>query len=84
MNIEVRDPALQARLQKQMESVGSATMEEVLLRLLDTQEEQDRWLADTRGEINAKIQRGIDQIERGEGRSEHEVRTRLARLKTGK
>ncbi|MFP5230284.1 MAG: hypothetical protein ACLGXA_21935 [Acidobacteriota bacterium] len=42
MNIEIRDADLQARFQRQMEASGSASAEEVLLRLLQTQEEQDR------------------------------------------
>ena len=37
------------------------------LRLLDTQKEQDRWLLGNREEINAKIRRGIAQLDRGEG-----------------
>ena len=40
MTIEIRDPSLEARIQKQLQ----ASVEEVLLRLLDTLEEQDRWL----------------------------------------
>jgi hypothetical protein len=43
MNIEIRDTALEARMQKQLESTGAGNLEEVLLRLLETQEEQDRW-----------------------------------------
>jgi hypothetical protein len=35
---------LEARIQKQLQATGSASVEEVLLPLLDTQEEQDRWL----------------------------------------
>jgi hypothetical protein len=44
MTIEIRDPSLEARIQKQLQASGSGSVEEVLLRLLDTQEEQDRWL----------------------------------------
>ena len=46
MNIEIHDAALEARIQKQLQTTGSASLEEVLLRLLETQEEQDRWLLD--------------------------------------
>jgi hypothetical protein len=67
MNIEIRDAALQARIQRQLQASGSSSIEEVLLRLLDTQEEQDRWLAENRDEINAKIKRGIEQLDHGEG-----------------
>ena len=41
MNIEIRDPDLEARLRKQLQATGSSSVEEVLLRLLETQEEQD-------------------------------------------
>lgn len=81
MNIEIRDTALEARIQKQMQSTGSGSVEEVLLRLLETQEEQDRWLADNRDPINAKIQRGIEQLDRGEGISEERLDAHLAKLK---
>ena len=47
MNIEIHDAALEARIQKQLQATGSASVEEVLLRLLETQEEQDRWLLET-------------------------------------
>ena len=47
MNIEIHDAALQARLQKQLQATGSRNVEEVLVRLLETQEEQDRWLRES-------------------------------------
>ena len=43
MTIEIRDASLEARIQKQLQAAGSRSVEEVLLRLLD-QEEQDGWL----------------------------------------
>jgi len=45
----------------------------VLLRLLDTQEEQDRWLLENREAINTKIRRGIAQLDRGEGIPEDQL-----------
>lgn len=81
MNIEIRDPALEARLRKQLQATGSGSVEEVLLRLLETQEEQDRWLLDNRDTINAKIQRGIEQLDRGEGIPEDQLDAYLAKLK---
>ena len=38
MNIEIRDAALEARIRKQIQATGSGSVEEVLLRLLETQE----------------------------------------------
>jgi predicted transcriptional regulator len=52
---------------------GSASAEEALLHLLETQEEQDRWLVDNRDAINAKIRRGIARLDRGEGIPEDEL-----------
>ena len=82
MNIEIRDAALEARIQKQLKATGSGSVEEVLLRLLETQEEQDRWLLENREAINAKIRRGMDQLDRGEGIPEDRLDAYLANLKT--
>jgi post-segregation antitoxin (ccd killing protein) len=81
MNIEIHDAALEARIKKQLQATGSATVEEVLLRLLETQEEQDRWLAENRETINAKIRRGINQLDRGQGIPEDHLDAHLADLK---
>ena len=82
MNIEIHDAALEARIQKQLQATGSASVEEVLLRLLETQEEQDRWLLENREAINAKIRRGIEQLDRGEGIPEDQLDAHLANLKS--
>jgi hypothetical protein len=50
MTIQIRDAELEARLQKQLEATGSNSLEELLLRLLENQKEQDRWHADLRRE----------------------------------
>ena len=81
MNIEIRNASLQARIQKQLEATGSASVEEVLLRLLETQEEQDRWLQENKDVIDAKIRRGIAQLDRGEGIPEERVDAYLKELK---
>jgi predicted transcriptional regulator len=81
MTIQIRDPELEARLQKQLEATGSNSLEELLLRLLENQEEQDRWLLENREGIKAKIQRGIDQLDRGEGIPEDKLKAYLSKLK---
>jgi hypothetical protein len=81
MNIEIRDAALEARIKKQLQTTGSASVEEVLLRLLETQEEQDRWLSENRETIQAKIRRGIDQLDRGQGIPEDRLDAYLTDLK---
>lgn len=81
MHIEIQDTAVEARIRKQMQATGATTAAEAVIRLLDAQEEQDRWLLENRETINTKIQRGIEQLERGEGISEEELDTYLAKLK---
>jgi hypothetical protein len=81
MNIEIHDSALEARMLKQIQASGAASAEEALLRLLETQEEQDRWLLENRNEIDSKIRRGIEQLERGEGIPEDHLDAYLAELK---
>jgi hypothetical protein len=60
---------------------GASSPEEALRLLLETQEEQDRWLLESKDAINAKIRRGIDQLGRGEGIPEDKLDTHLAKLK---
>ena len=81
MSIEIHDIALEARIQSQIQATGAASVEEALLHLLDTQEEHDRWLLENKTAINAKIRRGIDQFDRGEGIPEDQLDTYLAKLK---
>ena len=81
MNIEIHNAGLEARIQKQIQATGSGSIEEVLLRLLETQEEQDRWLMENRVPINAQIKRGIAQLDCGEGIPEDQVDAYLKKLK---
>jgi len=67
MQIEIHDAALEARIRRQIQATGASTPEEALLHLLETQEEQDRWLMENRQTINTKIRRGMEQLDRGEG-----------------
>ena len=82
MNIEIRDPEIEARLRRQLEASATLNLEDVLLRLLETQEEQDRWLAENRSLHDTKIGRGIEQLDRGEGIPEDELDAYLSKLKS--
>jgi hypothetical protein len=82
MNIEVHDAALEARIQKLLQATGSRSVEEVLLHMVETQEEQDRWLSENRAIVNARIKTGLDQLDRGEGIPEDQLDAHLARLKS--
>ena len=82
MNIEIHDAALEARIQKLLRASGSSSIEGVLLRLVETQEEQDRWLLENRNTVNARIRTGIDQLDRGEGIPDDQLDAHLAKLKS--
>ena len=64
-----------------MTNQRSDRREEFLPRLLETQEEQDRWILKNRETINAKISRGINQLDRGKGIPEDQLDAYLADLK---
>jgi hypothetical protein len=51
MNIEIHDASLQARLQKWIQATGAVSAEEALRHLLETQEEQDSWLLENKGDL---------------------------------
>ena len=63
-----------------MEATDSGSIEEALLRLLETKEEQDRCLAENRDAISAKIRRGIERLDRGQGVPEDQLDSYLTRL----
>jgi hypothetical protein len=81
MQIEIHDAALEARMRRQIQATGASTPEEALLYLLETQEEQDRWLTENRATLNTKIRRGIEQLDRGEGIPEDQLDAYLAEYK---
>jgi hypothetical protein len=58
MNIAVDDTALEARIQKQIQAIEAASAEEALLRLLETQEEQERWLLENKSAMNNSLRFG--------------------------
>jgi len=76
-----RERAAEEARKKQIQATGARTPEEALLHLLDTQEEQDRWLLENRDSINAKIRRGIEQLDRNEGIPEDQLDAYLAEHK---
>jgi hypothetical protein len=81
VSLEIRNPGLEARIRKRLETTGSTSVEELLSILLDAQEEQERWLLLNRDAVNTKIQRGLDQLDRGEGIPDHQLDDYLAKLK---
>jgi predicted CopG family antitoxin len=59
MTIEIRDASLEARIQKRLQSTGSSSVEEVLLRLLEKQEKRDRRLLEVQPCMSGKTALGL-------------------------
>lgn len=62
---------------KRLESGAFSSVEEVIHRALEAQDTGEAWLASERIEIEARIERGLAQAERGEVLSAEELRTRM-------
>lgn len=55
--------------------------DDVIDRALELLQERDAWLTANRETIDAKIHRGIDELDRGQGITEDELDAHLERLK---
>ena len=55
--------------------------DEVIERALEMLNSQEQWLLENRAAIDAKIRRGLEQLDRGEGIPEEELDAHLAKLK---
>lgn len=60
---------------------GATTSALALEHLLSTQEEQDIWRLENQPALNARLRRGLEQLQRGEGIGEDQFDEHLARLK---
>jgi putative addiction module CopG family antidote len=64
-----------------LQSGAYQTPDEVIKRALEMLHSEEDWLRQNRQSIDAKIRRGIEQLDRGEGISEEELDLYLAPLK---
>ncbi len=78
MTIEIKRPEIEALIQQRLHSGGFETVEDVLFDALEIQREREAWLQENKDSIRAKIDRGLAQLDRGEGIPEDELRARLA------
>jgi predicted transcriptional regulator len=80
MTIELK-PDQEHRVAEALRSGAYQSPEEVIDRALEVLHERDEWLTANRHSIDAKIRRGIEELERGEGIPEDELDAYLDRLK---
>jgi len=80
MTIEL-NPNQQHRIDEALRSGAYHGPDDVLDQALEMLRERDEWLHANRDAINAKIQRGMTELEQGQGIGEDELDSHLERLK---
>jgi antitoxin ParD1/3/4 len=82
MTIEIKRPEIEALIQRRLHSGAFESVEDVLFDALEIQSEREVWLQENKDAINAKIEHGLAQLDRGEGIPGDKLRSRLADDKT--
>jgi len=77
MTIQINRPEIEALIQQRLHSGAFESVEDVLFDALEIQAERETWLQENKEAINAKIERGLAQLDGGEGRPGNELRKRL-------
>ena len=80
MTIEIKRPEIEALIQQRMHS-GVESVEDVLFDALEIQREREAWLHENKEAISTKIERGLGQLDRGEGIPEDRLGPYLSELK---
>ena len=78
MTIEINRPEIEALIQQRLRSGAFESVEDVLFDALEMQKEREAWLQENKDAVGAKIERGLAQLDRGEGIPGEQLRTRLA------
>jgi antitoxin ParD1/3/4 len=78
MTIEIKRPEIEALIHERLLGGGFESVEDVLFDALEIQREREVWLQENKDDISAKIDRGLAQLDRGEGIPGDELRARLA------
>jgi antitoxin ParD1/3/4 len=77
MTIQINRPEIEALIQQRLHSGAFESVEDVLFDALEIQGEREAWLQENKDAINAKIERGLTQLDRGEGIPGDDLRKRL-------
>lgn len=78
MTIQINRPEIEALIRQRLHSGAFESVEDVLFDALEIQREREAWLQENKEAINAKIERGLAQLDRGEGTPGDQLRARLA------
>jgi antitoxin ParD1/3/4 len=77
MAIQVKRPEMEALIQQRLHSGAFDSVDDVLFDALAMQDEREVWLLENKDAIETKIERGLAQLERGEGIQGDQLRARL-------
>jgi len=77
MSIEINRPEIEAMIQQRLRSGAFESVEDVLFDALEVQREREAWLEENKEAINTRIERGLAQLDRGEGIPGNDLRQRL-------
>jgi len=78
MTIKIDRPELETLIQQRLNSGAFESVEDVLSDALEMQSEREVWLQENKEAIHEKIERGIAQLDQGEGTPGDRLRERLA------
>jgi hypothetical protein len=67
MTIQINRPEIEALIQQRLHSGAFQSVEDVISDALEIQAEREIWLQENKLVIDAKIERGLAQLDRGEG-----------------
>jgi antitoxin ParD1/3/4 len=77
MTIQINRPEIEALIQQRLHSGAFQSVEDVISDALEIQAEREVWLKENKPVIDAKIERGLAQLDRGEGIPGEKLRDRL-------
>ncbi|MGA2019722.1 MAG: hypothetical protein ABSH02_03965 [Candidatus Sulfotelmatobacter sp.] len=77
MTIQINRPEIEALIQQRLHSGAFQSVEDVVSDALEIQAEREVWLQENKAAIDAKIERGLAQLDRGEGIPGDKLRDRL-------
>lgn len=77
MTIEITRPEIEELIRERLHSGAFDCVEDVLFDALEMLKERETWLQENKDTIHTKIERGLAQLERGEGILGDQLRARL-------
>lgn len=77
-------PELEALIQKRLESGTFESVEDVLWQALESQDAEEAWLELHKREVGEKLDRAMEELDRGSGIPGSQVRQRLQEMKASR